>query len=83
MYNNSRSKVKQWNDGCKEWINFEGNVLSRKLRSYQFLFLKAGDISIIDNRLAQGYCNALLLYCMNVFIISSAYWKTTLTWKCT
>ncbi len=76
MYSTSRFIVKQWQDGCKEWRNFEGHVLRRKVKSCQFLLLKAGDISIIDNRLAQGYFNALFLDCMNVLIISSAYWKT-------
>lgn len=77
LLSSSRFILKRWKDGCKEWRNFEGKVCYRKVISCRLLVTKAGNISVISNKLAQGYFNSLLLDCMNVFIISSAYWTPT------
>lgn len=75
IYYTSEVFLKRWQDRCTQWRGFRGTILRREVTCCRPLMIKAGDISVINGSLAQGYLNALLLDSMNVLIICSTYWS--------
>lgn len=75
IYYTSEFFLKRWQDRCTQWRGFRGTTLRREVTCCLPLMIKAGDISVINGSLAQGYLNALLLDSMNVLLICSTYWS--------
>lgn len=74
LYNISRRILFKWEKACKQSRGYGSRQLQKSVNCLRLLYVKAGSVSVMTNRLKQGYFDALLQDTCALTLIFKEYW---------